>query len=794
MLISYHWLQTYFKEKLPSPQEVADTLIFHAFEVESVEKKGSDAIFDIKVLPDRAHDALSHRGIARELAVHLETHIVDTKKSEAFQGEKSQRVLSIDVKDGALCRRYMGRIIEGVKVGPSPAWLIERLQAIGQKSINNIVDVANFVMFDLGQPLHAFDADKVMGNIVVRKANSGERITTLDGKDVTLDAETLVITDNEEPLAIAGIKGGKKAEITEETTSIILEAANFAPVNIRKTSRRLGIQTDSSKRFENELSPEGAEEAMEKITALIVGVAGGKDTKVGDVIDVYPRKPAPYIVGVSTDEVNRILGTNISEQEIASILSQAGFSHRIVLLPLKEILGRATTLIDVPYKYGASIVYDAPRAFDCSSFTAYLFAQAGVAIPRMAVDQYVYGEPVSEKDIEPGDLIFSNTGDGKIYHESIEWMKGTKIPEGVDHCGLYIGNGNIIHATRAKGKVVMESLASSTQFKNIVGYRRIHEAPSSRFVVTVPYYRLDVCIKEDLVEEIGKTYGYDKISPKPLPQFEKKTAINKAFFYAHAIRSILTKEGFSEIYTSSFRDMGDVAIENPVAGDKGFLRSNISDALGQSIALNVHNAPLLQLDTIKVFEVGNVFRKMGEQTHVAFGVRNTFGYKEDTPVEAIKKVCTVLSQKLGQELHEHIEYTDDEAIAHIDFDELLVNLPEPKSYKDVLEVPKWEVAYKKISSYPFVLRDIAVFVPSGTTESDISSVIKNNAGDLLVREPKLFDRFEKKNKETGEVEKVSYAFSLVFQSKEKTLSDDEVNIIMHNVTDILNKKDGWQVR
>ena len=805
MIISYNWLQSYFKEKLPPPEKVAELLIFHAFEVESIEKKGNDTILDVKVLPDRAHDALSHRGIAREIAVHLKTHIVDTIPPKKSQSEKSHGALFIDVKDPILCRRYMGRIIEGVEVRPSPQWLVERLESIGQKSINNIVDATNFVMFDIGQPLHAFDTNKVDGGIIVRNAEGGEKITTLDGKEVELDDQTLLIADERSPLAIAGIKGGKKAEINADTASIILEAANFSPTNIRKTSRRLGIQTDSSKRFENERSPEGVEEAMERITTLVVEVAGEKDTRVCYIVDIYPRKPAQYVVGVSIDEVNRILGTNISEKEITSILSRMGFSHRVIPSPIKEVLGRAMTLIDIPYKFGASIVYDAPRAFDCSSFIAYLFAQAGVQIPRMAVDQYAYGEAISEKELEPGDLVFSNTGDGKIYYETVEFMKGIKVLDGVDHCGLYVGKGSIIHATRVAGKVVMESLASSAQFKNIVGYRRIQEAFSPRFMVTIPYDRLDVHIKEDLVEEIGKAYGYDKILPKKLPQFEKVPAIDKEFYYVNKIKNILTEEGFSEIYTSSFGDAGDIAVENPIAGDKGFLRSDLSEGLRQSLEMNVKNAPVLQVDVVKVFEIGKAFRKKGESLHLAIGVRNTSGFKGSKASEVVQKVCAKLSQKLGQELGENIKHSESEATVDINFDALLQKLPEPayrdehgtgrqKSYEHTLEVSQKDVVYKKISTYPFILRDIAVFVPSGVASGDVSSIIKINAGDLLVREPKLFDRFEKKNKETGEVDKISYAFSLVFQSEEKTLSDEGVNTFMQNITDALNAKSGWQVR
>jgi len=323
-------------------------------------------------------------------------------------------------------------------------------------------------------------------------------------------------------------------------------------------------------------------------------------------------------------------------------------------------------------------------------------------------------------------------------------------------------------------------------------------------MVTIPYDRLDVRIKEDLVEEIGKAYGYDKILPKKLPPCEKIPAINKSFFYAHTARNILAEEGFSEIYTSSFSDAGDIAIENPIASDKSFLRSNLLEGLIKSLEINIKNAPLLQVDVVKVFEMGKVFEKKGESFHLAIGVRNTSGFKGSKASEVVQKVCAKLSQKLGQELGENIKHSESEATVDINFDALLQKLPEPayrdehgtgrqKSYEHTLEVSQKDVVYKKISTYPFILRDIAVFVPSGVAPSDVSSIIKNNAGNLLAREPKLFDRFEKKNKETGEVDKISYAFSLVFQSEEKTLSDEGVNVVMACISKALSKQN-YEVR
>jgi phenylalanyl-tRNA synthetase beta subunit len=796
MLISYNWLQRYFKDKLPSPEVVAGTIIFHAFEVESIEKKGDDFIFDIKILPDRAHDCLSHRGVARELAAHLNISVIQKKYAEITVHNKPKRVLSVNIEESALCRRYSGRVIEGITVGPSPEWLKKHLESIGQKSINNVVDATNFVMFDLGQPLHAFDAEKVSGDITVRKAKKGEKLTTLDGKDLELDPETLIISDAKHPLAIAGIKGGKQAEITSATTSIILEAANFTPENIRKTSRRLGIHTDSSKRFENERSPEGILEAMDAVTALIVEIAGDKNTNVGDVVDVYPRKGSPYLVGISADEVNHTLGTMLSQNEIIAILARIGFPHRVIDSPIEEILGRATALIGVPYKFGASVVYDAPHAFDCSSFLAYLFVHAGIQIPRMAVDQYVFGEAVDRQDARAGDLVFSNTGDGKIYYKTVEWLAGTSVPEGVDHCGLYLGEGNVIHATRTTGKVTIEKLDGSTQFKNIVGFRRI-PAPAPRFLVTIPAERLDLRIPEDIIDDIGKAYGYEKISPRALPPLNKTPKIDKTFFYANKIRNILIDEGLSEVYTSSFQNDGVVAIENPVATDKGYLRPSLHWWMVKSLELNGRNSPLLGLDTVKIFEIEKIFPALNAE-HLSLAIGIHVGAVPKNKDTLQKNFFDAIQHALSRRLQidaTKIPAKQTSNVLHIDLDSLIKLLPEPQSYENVLTTPAHDdIVYKKISSYPFVLRDIAVFVPPDKNERDIVSVLTEKAGNLLARKPQLFDQFEKKNKETGEIEKISYAFRLVFQSQEKTLSDNEVNVIMEAITKALNSNPGWQVR
>ena len=793
MIVSYKWLQKYFDEELPVPEKLEEVLTLGAFEVENIEKVGDDYILDIDVLPNRAHDCLSHRGIAKEIALLLGLNIKQSKKDSLPSG--SDITIQVKNKEQDLCNRYIGRKISGIKVAESPDWLKERLEAIGQRSINNIVDATNYVMFDIGQPLHAFDADKVEGDIVVRLAKKGEKITTLSGDEVELDESVLVIADEKDPLAIAGIKGGKKAEVDEHTTNIVLEAANFTPVNVRKTSRRLNILTDSSKRFENEISPESAKWGIEEVSALIVDIAGGDNTKIGEVVDVYPKVAKPYKVGISLEEINKILGVQVTGSEIEDIWSRFGFDVKTVVPKekIKEIID-SKVVLGKEYKSGASVTYDAPEFFDCSSLISWMFKEAGISIPRISVDQFVFSERIEKSALEFGDLIFSNTGIVRktgIYKESVEFLPGTQVQSGVDHVGMYLGDGKVMHTSSQTGKVVVEDVDIAEMFKNIVGYGRVDGLDEERFVVTVPPQRIDLRIKEDLIEEVGRVYGYAKIEPKAL-EVDENAPVNKTFYYVNKIKNILIKEGFSEILTSTFTDNGDIELENPMAEDKKFLRNNLRGGLLKSKELNTKYIDLLGVDKVKIFEIGKVFKKSGEELHISIGVGSVKSKKGENTAKELEDILSILFNKLGVELN--IEKKDGVAEAEINLDELIEKLPEPESYENVLEVYSGDVVYKTISPYPFVGRDIAVFVPEEVVEEEIKKIIESEAGELLVRSPKLFDRFEKKDKETDKIEKVSYAFKMVFQSQEKTLTDEEVNEIMNKITKALNNKEGWEVR
>ena len=261
MKISYNWLQSYFSEKLPESLVLADLLTMHSFEVEEVVARGDDFIFDIDVLPNRGHDCLCHYGVANEVSAVTGVPLKNAPLKEPLPQWPVSNELTVHVEANEVCPRYSAAVLKGVTVGPSPAWLAERLRAIGQKSINNVVDATNYVMFNLGQPLHAFDMARLTKKdgkalIVVRCARQGERIVTLEGAEHGLTERDLLIVDGNADISvgIAGIKGGMAARIDESTHDILIEAANFNRTSVRKTARVLNLRTDASTRFEHEIS------------------------------------------------------------------------------------------------------------------------------------------------------------------------------------------------------------------------------------------------------------------------------------------------------------------------------------------------------------------------------------------------------------------------------------------------------------------------------------------------------------------------------------------------------------
>lgn len=292
----------------------------------------NDTVLELETYPNRP-DTLSVIGIAREVAAITNGEVrLPSLKVEETSEEKVRDYTSVEVKDGDLCSRYVARIVTGVKIGPSPAWLQRRLRAVGMRPINNVVDVTNYCLMELGQPLHAFDHKQLTdGVIVVRRAENNEKITTLDGDEHELSEDVLVICDASRPVAIAGVMGGGDSEVTESTTTVLLEAATFDPVQVRKTAKKLDIHTESGYRFERDLDPHLSGIAADRAASLLANLTGGKVLK--ERIDVKQPLPKPTTIKCDPKKINRLLGTKLSPVEMKRILKGLGFDVEILQDP-----------------------------------------------------------------------------------------------------------------------------------------------------------------------------------------------------------------------------------------------------------------------------------------------------------------------------------------------------------------------------------------------------------------------------------------------------------------------------
>jgi phenylalanyl-tRNA synthetase beta chain len=645
MKVSYAWLKKYFDAPIPPAETLADLFTFHSFEVEGIEKfehdGTTDTVIDVKVLPDRAHYCNSHKGVAGEVSlltkVPYKNYYCDEYPSSL------PRVPVIEIKEPSFCRRYVGRYLELPKVEHSFRWMETQLASIGQRAINAVVDSTNEVMFDIGQPLHAFDADKVKGNIVVRKASEGEKIVLLDGREVVLNTNDHVIADDEGPLAIAGVKGGKRAEVTTDTKKIILESANFNPTAVRITSTRLNLRNESSKRYENEITPELAIAGMNNICALIKSIM--PEAEFGPIMDVYPVKPLQTIIEIDPSYVSDRLGIVIPPKECKEILEQMGI-------------------------------------------------------------------------------------------------------------------------------VVVEQ--SEKQWK-----------------LTIPYERLDLTIAEDIVEEIGRIYGYEKIKGILPPITSKVPSVLPAFYLAEKIKNILITAGFSEVNLYTLVAKGEIETAYPLARDKSFARKNLIDGMMVALEKNALHAELLGLDTIKVFEIGRSFSKEKERTILAIGVAQVKKIKGVTADQIAKNACDLLQKELDVDISAPNSLSKGvQTVIEIDLDELARSYKPGLSYTDLGFGRASENRFEKYSQYPFIVRDIAVFVPDGVASEEVWSLVEEGlrtalASRLLARHA-LFDSFKKDGK-------MSYAFRMVFQSMDKTLTDDEANMIMQKIYALVAARN-WQVR
>ncbi len=660
MKFSYNWLDSFFKKDLPKPQKLADKLMMRFFEVEEVRKMDDDTLIDIDILPNRASDCFSHFGVAKEIAAIYDLEIIDPENK--FDSKEEEVGDLVDVKiDNNLTPRYVLRGIKGLEVGETPDFIKKRLEVCGLQSINNIVDITNYVMLETGQPLHAFDGGKVGELIKVRRAKKGESIMTLDGDEKELDESILVIADKDKPVGIAGIKGGEGPEIDKDTVLIYLEAANFEGKTIRRASKKLKLRTDASSRFSHGLDPELAERASKRAIYLMKKYANGKPLK--GVVDEYPDPVEKKTINLSIKKTQSLLGVEVSKNKIESILKKIDFT-------------------------------------------------------------------IKSKD-----------------DDTLE--------------------------------------------------------------VEIPTKRRDVSLEEDLIEEVGRLYGYENIEPAPPKATVTTPETNFQIFWEDKIRDLFKGAGFVENYNYTFIDeqvkdifgYGDlIEMKNPVSAKYKYLRPELIPHLLNNIKENENG-----FEDIRIFEIGKIFPDK-EQKMIG-GAVNKLSFRE------LKGVIDLLFEDLGigtpnyKNKEANSWHTGKTAevfigkesfglLGEVNSDLISKNKIESNVFAFQLNMDKIadlatsKTEYKKISKFPTAVKDLSVLVPTDVRYEKVLDVVKSIGGELLIN-IELFDMYEgekipKNTKNLG--------LRFLFQAEDKTLTKEEINNLLKKIISSLEAKSGWKVR
>ncbi|MCJ7499659.1 phenylalanine--tRNA ligase subunit beta [bacterium] len=682
MKVNLNWLSDYVDIN-EDTQTLADALTMAGLEVEGIQEVEGETVLEVGVTPNRP-DWLCHLGVAREIAAIYGRKLKAPKTKLSEDGPDVQAMTSIDIEDPEGCSRYSGRVVLGVKPGSSPKKIALRLESIGIRSISNVVDATNYVMMELGQPLHAFDYHRLAENrIVVRKALKDEVLETLDGQKRTLSSDDLLICDGFGPVALAGIMGGINSEVVEGTKDLLLESACFDPPTIRRSSKRLGLSTEASYRFERGTDPSGTVRAVDRLAYLIHEWGGGEICK--GICDAHPRPEEVKLVQFRMPRVAAYLGVDISEKDAVSAL------ERLQLEPEKK--------------------------------------------------------------------------SGEVW------------------------------------------------------------------TINPPGFRRDLAIEEDVIEEIARIYGYDRI-PVTMPVGRtvpiKTDPMDRL---QDGIRDTLEGLGFYEAVTYSFisesdiEDLGigggqdPVSLMNPISDEMTVMRTSILPGLLKALRTNISR----RMEDVRLYETGRVFLPCGEcelpeeRVRVAgimAGARNRkkwFRAAEEADFFDIKGVVESMLNSVG--IHDisfkemDIPYLQPGQSAWVMAGEVSLGVTGTlhPSQREKFRLREWAGAfeldlhhmlsidtrkkYRRIPQYPEVLRDLAVVVSDDVAAELLEGVIREKGDDL--GKVYLFDLYEGKGVPEGSR---SLAWSLSFQSADRTLTDEEVDSSMASIVKALGKEFGAKLR
>jgi phenylalanyl-tRNA synthetase beta subunit len=566
----------------------------------------ADAVIDVKT-PANRWDVMSVVGLAREVAAFAETKLLPLPSALV---EKPGKTIKLSASMQA--DRYMAAIVHVKPDATSPLWMQAALRAVGIRPISLVVDVTNYCMIDLGQPLHAFDAEKVIFPVGVRHARGGERLTTIDGVERRLVPDDLVVVDASGPIALAGVMGGQRTEVTAATSKVLLEAAVFDASSVRKSAQRHGLRTEASARFERSLPVQLAPLALSRALELL-------ETPLVESADQLNLWPWTQRIGLPVYHLHRLMGVPVQADEAVRLLGQ-------LEIPAErfDITNVARALIGKSYKYGASYKKDGISAFDCSYLVDYVYSLIGEAVGFSALGQYVLGRPVPDDQLLPGDCVFVQGDKSDIVQDHYytrssagEYHKHEVSPkQRVGHVGLYVGSGRVVHASPSAKKVVEVDLGVFTKDPHYLGARRfVEDLADWVSVPEVPWWRSDLKLPEDLIEEVARVYGYDRI-PSTIPAWRPQTVtFDRVRPLERRVRELMYAAGLFEIKTYSFVSAeqlqrlnlpldSHLKLKNPLSSEQAYLRSTM---LPSHLAVLHRNRAYAK--QFGLYEISRVFEK-----------------------------------------------------------------------------------------------------------------------------------------------------------------------------------------
>lgn len=690
-----------------------------------------DDILEFELTANRG-DCFSVFGLIREAAV-LTGKQPKFPKIEANEdaGIKAEDMVEIKIDAPDLCSRFSARVLTDVKLGDSPEWIRKRLEGAGIRTINNVVDVTNFVMVELGQPMHAYDYDEVVGHVLnARRSVKGEQLHTLDDSNRLAKGDELVIADAEKAAGLAGVMGGFETEITDKTTTVVLEAASFNSASIRRTSRAVGLHSEASGRFERGVNEKATVIALDRAAQLLQEMGACKVCE--GIVDVYPNPKDEAKVQFTTRQINERLGTNYSDKEIIDVLTALGFK-------IAE----------------ADVEVDTDVVFDRISMAAKHFGRA-----------------------------------------ARELAQNTEVDDFVKNIGSAVGE-----------------MINRSKMQSFVTY-----------VATVPDWRNDVKLPDDLSEEIARIYGYDKI-PSTLPKGQQQGQQSPSQNFIDKIKSILMSLGMNEEISFAFTstEMFDklqipadselrraVPIMNPLTDEAPLLRTTLLSSVLENAARNFNR----KNEDVRLFEIGAVFfpknlpvteqpREVQKLAGLLMGRREPKGWSQN-PVEVdfydakgiVEELLSQLSiERYAVEAGEHYALHPGKTAVFKKGREILATVGElhpavaeaiginrkifvfESDVATLMKCTAKKFNFESLPKYPAITRDLAILVNHDVAAGDIEKVIAKSAGDIF-KSVTLFDVY------TGDrisADKKSLAFNIKFQSNERTLKDEEADAAFGNI-------------